>query len=157
MKLTIQAFINAKRIAIVGASGNKENFGRLLMTECAKLGYDVLPVNPRYEEVNGIPCIPSVTELPKAFKSVILTVPPSLTDQIVEQCIGTHIERIWMIQGVGRGAYSEAAHKRCNENNIEVVYGFCPLMYYGGGLHKFHGWIRKTFGRLPAEYKLSQD
>ncbi len=43
----------------------------------------------------------------------------------------------------------------CKENDIEVVYGFCPMMFMGEGMHKFHFWIRKTFGKLPAEYLVS--
>jgi predicted CoA-binding protein len=157
MKQTIQDFIDEKKIAIVGASNNRENFGLTLMKELAKSGVEVLPVNPRYQEVYGISCVSTVKELPQEFRSVILAVPSTLTDDIVEECIGTQIERIWMIQGVGRGSYSETAHHTCKENHIEVVYGFCPLMFLGGGVHRFHGWIRKTFGKVPVEYKLSQN
>jgi len=73
----------------------------------------------------------------------------------VDQCIGTAIKRIWMIRGVGKGAYSEKAHKICREQGIEVVYGFCPLMFYGDGMHKFHFWLRKNFGKIPEEYQMS--
>ena len=38
MKKTIQAFLDDKKVAIVGASPNKENFGRYLMTELVKKG-----------------------------------------------------------------------------------------------------------------------
>ncbi len=33
MKKTIQAFLNHNKIAIAGASNNRENFGKLLMNE----------------------------------------------------------------------------------------------------------------------------
>jgi hypothetical protein len=62
-----------------------------------------------------------------------------------------------MVRGVGKGAYSESAHKTCTENSIEVVYGFCPMMFFGKGLHSFHLWLRKTFGKLPGEYQLSPE
>jgi len=55
---------------------------------------------------------------------------------------------------VGRGAYSESAHRKCRENGIDVVYGFCPMMFYGDGMHKFHLWLRKRFGKIPAEFQL---
>ncbi len=87
--------------------------------------------------------------------SVILAVPPTLTEEIVDQCIGTPIKRVWMIRGMGRGAYSESAHQLCRENKIDVVYGFCPMMFYGEGMHKFHFWLRKNFARLPAEFQLA--
>ncbi len=157
MKEIIQEFLNNKKVAIVGASTKKDNFGRTLLLELRKKDYEVFPVNPKCKEVEGVSCVPMVKDLPNEVESVILAVPPSLTDEIVEQCIGTPIKRIWMIRGVGRGAYAEKAHQLCLDNNIKVVYGFCPLMFYGEGMHKFHFWMRKTFGKLPAEYQLSMN
>ena len=157
MKKTIQAFNDDKKVAVVGASPNKENFGRYLMAELAKKEYSTIPVNPKYEEVEGIKTVPSVKDLPDDVNNVILAVPSSLTDEIVDQCIGTHIKRVWMIRGMGRGAYTETAHMKCSENGIEVVYGFCPMMFMGEGMHKFHFWLRSRFGKLPAEYLVSEN
>ena len=152
MNDTILAFLDDKHVAIVGASNKKDNFGKYLMTELTKLEYQVHPVNPRCEEIDGIKCVSTVMELPKDVESVILAVPSSLTHEIIDQCIGTPIKRVWMLKGMGKGAYSETAHDRCKVNNIAVVYGLCPMMFYGTGGHKFHFWIRKTFGKLPEEY-----
>ena len=157
MKDIIQDFLNDKKVAIVGASAKKDNFGRTLLLELGKKDYEVIPVNPGCKEVQGIACVPTVKDLPKEVASVILAVPPSLTDEIIDQCIGTPIERVWMIRGVGRGAYTESAHQLCRNNNIKLVYGFCPMMFYGGGMHNFHLWLRKTFGKVPGEYLVSQN
>lgn len=157
MKESIQFFNKDKNVAIVGASPNKENFGRYLIKELGKKDYKPIPVNPKYEDVEGIKTVPTVRDLPKEVTNVILAVPSSLTETIVDQCIGTHIQRVWMIRGMGRGAYTEKAHQMCAENGIEVVYGFCPMMFMGEGMHKFHLWLRKRFGKLPAEYLVSEN
>ena len=155
MKNIIQAFIDQKSLAIAGASNNKDNFGRSLMAELAKKEYELYAVNPNCEEVEGRPCLPSVRELPAEVENLILAVPSHLSEKIVKQCIGSSIKRVWMIKGVGKGSYSEKAFKICQENQIDVVYGFCPLMFLGDGMHKFHFWLRKSFGKLPREYILS--
>jgi predicted CoA-binding protein len=155
MKEIIQSFVDQKKVAIAGASNNKDNFGTSLLKELAKKDYEVFPVNPKCIDIEGRTCVPTVKELPPEVENLILAVPASLTDDIVEQCLGTPIKRVWMIKGVGKGAYSEKAHKLCEDNGIKVVYGFCPMMFFGEGLHKFHFWMRKTFGTLPGEYKLS--
>ena len=155
MKKIIQEFLDAKEIAIAGASTNKDNFGLSLMKELTKSGVQVYPVNPGYDEIEGIACVDSVKELPEKVESVILAVPPALTEEIVQQCVGTSVKRVWMIRGVGRGAYSEKALQICTENDIEVVYGFCPMMFFGKGFHKFHLWMRKNFSKLPEEYILN--
>lgn len=155
MKKTIQAFLDQKKVAIAGASNNKDNFGRSLMTELAKKEYDLYAVNPNCDEIEGKPCVPSVRELPPEVENLILAVPAHITEEIVEQCVNSSIKRVWMIKGVGKGSYSEKAFNICKDNGIEVVYGFCPLMFIGEGVHGFHFWLRKTFGKLPKEYILS--
>jgi len=154
MKDIIQKFLEDKKVAMVGASNKKDNFGRSLMIELHKKDYQVFPVNPKCDEVQGVHCVCSVKDLPEDVQNIILAVPASLTDEIIEQCAGTHVKRVWMIRGVGKGAYTDRAHALCRENNIEVVYGFCPMMFYGDGMHKFHLWLRKRFGKLPAEFQL---
>jgi len=127
------------------------------MLEFAKKDIECFPVNPSYEEVEGRACVNTVRDLPRDVDSAILAIPARLTDEIIEQCIGSGIKRVWMIKGVGRGAYSESAHRKCRENGIDVVYGFCPMMFFGEGMHHFHFWLRKTFGRLPQEYLVSEN
>lgn len=155
MKETIQNFLENKKVAIAGASPKKDNFGLYLMKELTKLGNEVYPVNPRYDEVEGKKCLSSFRELPAGVENLILAVPPELSEELVEQLPGSGIKRVWMLKGMGKGAYSEKAHATCKENQIKVVYGFCPMMFYGGGGHKFHHWLRKTFGKLPGEYLVS--
>mgnify|MGYP006280309993 CR=1 FL=1 len=152
MKKTIQAFLDTKQVAIAGASNNRDNFGRFLMKELSARNYEVYPVNPHCEEIDGIPCAAKVKELPEGIENLILVVPPSLTDEIIEQSLNTSIRRVWMHRGVGRGAVSKNAIEVCSRNGIEVVYGFCPMMFYGKGAHRFHRWIRERFGKVPAEY-----
>jgi predicted CoA-binding protein len=157
MKKTIQSFLDSDKIAIAGVSPKKDNFGRSLMIELEKNGREIFPVNPKYDQIEGKSSLKSVSELPADVESLILAVPPELTEEIVDQCIGSGIKRVWMVKGMGKGAYSEKAHSTCKENKIEVVYGFCPLMFFGSGGHKFHFWLRKTVGKLPVEFRLSEN
>jgi len=153
MKKIIQEFLESKKIAIVGASDNTGNWGKSLMDELSKKGYEVVPVNPKYEQVGNMKCYASVKDLPAGIESVIMAVPPHVTEQVAEELTGTGIKRVWMHRSIGQGAYSEKAKETCLNQQIGVVYGFCPMMFFGSGMHKFHFWIRKTFGKLPPEYK----
>lgn len=155
MKKTIQAFLDHKKVAIAGASPKKDNFGLSLMKELEKRGNQVFPVNPRYTDIEGKPCYSSVKDLPDDVENLILAVPPELSEEIAAQAVGSGIKRAWMVKGVGKGAYSEKAHTTFTENQIDVVHGFCPMMFFGEGMHKFHFWLRKTIGKLPAEYLIS--
>jgi len=155
MKKIIQDFMDHKKVAIAGASPNKDNFGLSLMKELEKRGNQVFPVNPGYDHVDGKACFPSVKDLPADVENLILAVPPELSEEIAEQVVESGIKRVWMVKGVGKGAYAEKAQNTFSEHQIDLVYGFCPMMFYGEGMHKFHFWLRKTFGKLPGEYLLS--
>ena len=155
MKKSIQAFIDDKMLAVVGASPNKENFGKYLIQELVKKGYSPIPVNPKYDEVEGIKTVATIKDLPPEVENVIIATPPSLSNEIAEQSTGTHVKRVWLIRGVGKGSFTEEAQMKYIENGIEVVYGFCPMMFLGEGMHKFHFWLRKRFGKIPAEFLVS--
>ncbi len=157
MREIIQNFLDLKKVAIAGASPNKDNFGLYLLKELTKLGQEVYPVNPHYDDIEGTKCASSVKDLAKDVENLILAVSPELSEEIVEQVSGTGIKRVWMIKGMGKGAYSEKAHSTCDDNQIDVVYGVCPMMFYGEGGHKFHLWLRRTFGKLPSEYLVSSN
>ena len=152
MKKIIEAFVDHKKVAIAGASPKKDNFGLFLKKELEKREIRVFPVNPGYKEIEGTSCVPSVKDLPGDVENLILAVPPALSEEIAEQLAGTGIKRVWMVKGVGKGAYSEKAKHTLDENQIEAIYGFCPMMFYGEGMHKFHLWLRKTVGKLPGEF-----
>lgn len=155
MKETIDAFVASKDIAIVGASPNAGNFGLGLIKELKKEGRSVYPVNPGYDEIEGDKCYHSVADLPAEVENVVIVVNPSLSAEIAEQCVKSHVKRVWLHQGVGNGAFSKEALDILKKNQLEYVYGFCPMMFMGKGFHKFHYWMKRTFGKKPVELKMA--
>lgn len=152
MNKTIDAFLDSKEIAIAGVSPKKGNWGMALIKELKKKGYTVYPVNPKHAEIDGMTIYASVKELPLSVESLILAVNPERAQHIISECEGTGIKRVWMNQGVGDGAYSEIGVQLSKEKKLDYVYGFCPMMFFGGGLHKFHYWMRTHLGKTPAEF-----
>lgn len=154
MQDLIDKFLSDKNMAIVGVSPRKENWGKALMVELEKSEYKILPVNPKYEEIEGEKCYPSVADLPKEIENAIIAVKPEIAESIIDQFEGSSIKRVWFQRGMGKGSYSEEAAGKLRENGIEVIYGFCPMMFAGNGFHKFHFWLRKNLGKTPAEYRV---
>lgn len=73
-------FFDPKSIAVVGAS--KRPWGSNLLENILK-GYKgkVYPVNPNYEQLEGLTCYPSVKEIPGEIDLAILVIPaPAVTD-----------------------------------------------------------------------------
>lgn len=155
MKNIIDKFLENNQLAIAGVSPNADNFGRSIMKELMKMDYHVIPVNPKYEEVEGVKTVAAPGDLPADIENLIIMTSPDVTSEIAKACIGTGIKRVWIHRGVGKGSYSEEAHRMLKDNGIEVVYGFCPMMFFGKGMHRFHFKLRKTFGKMPAEFSMN--
>ena len=73
---SIHRMLNPRSIAIVGATPRMQYGGRFLAAALqAADRVNVYPVNPRYEEVQGVPCYPSVSDLPEPPDVVGIVVP----------------------------------------------------------------------------------
>jgi predicted CoA-binding protein len=153
MKQIIDQFIKDKNIALIGVSGDEKKFGNALMKELIKKGYSVYPVHPELKESGGIKCYPSLNDLPDQVHNLLLAVQPNVTEEIVSRINPRKIRRVWMQRSTGKGSASEKAILECRNKGIEVVYGFCPLMFFAPhGIHGLHFWMRKTFGKVPPEF-----
>jgi acetate---CoA ligase (ADP-forming) len=73
----VRAMLEARSVALVGASPRPGSFGRRMLDEVAKSGARprLYPVNPRYADIDGTPCYPSLAELPESPDLTLLAVP----------------------------------------------------------------------------------
>jgi acyl-CoA synthetase (NDP forming) len=71
------ALLEARSVALVGASARPGSFGDQLVAQLLSGGYrgTVHLVNPRYREVAGLACQPSLAELPGPVDLAVLAVP----------------------------------------------------------------------------------
>jgi acyl-CoA synthetase (NDP forming) len=66
--------LGARSVAVVGASPRPDSFGRRMVTEARRTRARVHLINPRYPEVDGQRCLPSVTEIGEPVDLVLLGV-----------------------------------------------------------------------------------
>jgi predicted CoA-binding protein len=147
-KADIEDFLAQKNLAVVGVSRKAHKFGNAVFKELKQKGYRVFPVNAHAETVEGELCYHDLKSLPESVDGVVIVVPPAQTESVVKDAREAGIHRVWIQQG----AQSEAALAFCEENNITAVSKLCILMFLEpiAGIHKFHRWILKIFGRLPS-------
>ena len=145
---TIDEFLQQPTLALAGLSRGGKKFGNAVLRDLTSKGYEVLPVHPEAEEIDGTPCFPSLEVLPKKAGGLVLVVPPSQTEIMVQRAREAGINRVWMQQG----AESEAAIAYCEEHGMDVVSGKCIMMFADPrGVHKFHHWLWGLFGKLPKD------
>lgn len=153
LKERVQDFLSQKRIAVAGVSRNAEKgaAANAIYNRLKDSGYEVFAVNPQAEKVEGDNCYPSVQAIPGGVDGVVIVTPPDAVVDVVKQCIETGILRVWMHRSFGTGSVSGDAVRLCEENNISVIAGACPMMYlqpvdFG---HKLIKGILRFTGGLP--------
>ena len=124
----IDRFLEAKRFGVVGASGDRSKYGNRVLRCYQQKGLAAVPVNPKEAEIEGIPCVAGVAELPDDVASISVITPPAVTEQVVEAAIVKGIRNVWMQPG----AESRKAVERCREAGINVIAdGSCILVVLG--------------------------
>lgn len=146
-KSVVDDFVAQQKLAVVGVSRQPKKFGTYAYKELRKRGYNVFPVNPQAETIEGDRCYPSLSALPERVDGVLIVVPPNQTEQVVHDAASAGIKRVWMQQG----AASPAAIRTCAENGISEVHGECILMFAKPVVtfHRLHRWVWQVLGRLP--------
>ena len=143
-KASIDRFLQCERLAFVGVSRNPKEFANSVFREFRDRGYEVFPVNPNAEEVEGVRCYPTIAELPDVDGALVM-VPAARATEVVEQCAARGIERVWLHRGVGQGSVSDQAVEAARAAGIDVVDGACPLMFLTntGWVHRLHRRIAR--------------
>ena len=124
MQDLIKEFMEQKRFAIVGATANPEKYGYEIFKNLISRGYEVYPVNPRLQELEGTTCYARLADIPVKVDVVDFVVPPEATETIVKECKTLGLDRIWLQPG----SESEAAIAFCRENNLKVVHDVCVML-----------------------------
>jgi predicted CoA-binding protein len=145
----VREFLAERRLALVGASRRGNKFGNTVLKELTAKGYEVLPVHPEVDVVDGVRCCRQLSELPGDVSALIVVVPPSETERVVEEAASMGLKRVWLQQG----AESPGAIDSCRRHGIDVVHGECILMFAepAGFVHRAHGWLWRVLGKLPEE------
>ena len=80
--------LKPRSVAIVGATPDSRRVGGRPLSFLRRFGFPgpIYPVNPKYEEIEGIRCYPSVTKLPESADMAIIAVPASRVIEAVREC-----------------------------------------------------------------------
>jgi predicted CoA-binding protein len=142
----INEFIDAQPIAMVGVSRNPKKFGYIAYKELKNKGMNLVPVNPEADQIMGEKTYRNVAALPAEIKGLIILTNKNTTASVVKEARERGIKQIWIQQM----SDSNEAIDQLRGSDINFITGECILMHYKpSGMHKFHGAIKKFFGRFP--------
>lgn len=107
-----QAFLQSGyRYAVVGATTNELKYGYRVLQDLHCAGITVVGVNPKYRAITGIPCYPSLGELPWHPDVLVVVVPPAVGLQILEQAAKLSMTKLWFQPGAESEAIAAQAQR----------------------------------------------
>lgn len=135
----IEAFLALRRIAVAGVSRKTASYGRMVFRELRRRGYDVVPVHPAAEQIDGIPCARRMADVQPPPEAALILTSPALYGQVGAEAKEAGAAAVWFRQ---KGPALEG---------VAVVDDECPLMWLKGTgwIHRFHRTLRRWSGTLP--------
>jgi predicted CoA-binding protein len=147
-------FLAHKRVAVTGVSRKPEGHGsNVVYKRLRDRGYEVFPVNPNADEVEGDPCHHDLRSIPGGVEAVVIGTRPEIAEETMRECAELGIEHVWMHRGPGSGSVSPAAAGYGRAHGIKVIDGGCPCMF-GPTADFGHKAMRVVFtltGNVPKE------
>ena len=117
-----------RSVAVVGASRRRATVGRAILHNIVTSGFTgpVYAVNPHAQtlEMEGVPCVASVGDLPGPVDLAVIAVPPPAVPQVAEQC-GRHGVRALIVISSCRGAAGAELLAVCRRYGMRLLGPSC--------------------------------
>jgi predicted CoA-binding protein len=110
IKQAASEFLAKKRIAVTGVSRQpKEHGSNVVYKRLRDRGYEVFPVNPNADEVEGDRCYHELASIPGGVDAVVIATRPEIAEETMRECADLGIKHVWMHRGPGAGSVSATA------------------------------------------------
>ena len=134
-----------KTVAMVGLSGNWYRPSFFAAKYLLEHGFQVIPVNPNYQEILGQKCYPDLASIPQQVDIVDLFQRSDQVLQFVQPAIDRQAKVLWLQLGI----VNDAAAAQAEGAGLQVVMDRCMKIEYArlfGGLN----WMGVNTGIISA-------
>lgn len=126
----VHRILNPDAVAVIGASarpGSLSWWPQHLMQHRGFAGA-IYPINPKYDEINGLACFPSIAETPTVADLAIITLSADATIEAVKQCGSAGVRRV-VLPSQGFGELGEVG--KAKERQLMDIAGRWGLRIVG--------------------------
>lgn len=88
-----------KTIAIIGASTDQSKFGNKAVRAFQQQGYQVFPVNPKEETIEGLPAFKSIAAVPARPQMISVYLPPPVLLKVLPDIAAKGCDELWLNPG----------------------------------------------------------
>ena len=113
------------KIALVGASNDKSKFGNQIYLDLKNKGYNVVPVNPKDEKIEGDKAYTSIQMMKELPDIVNFVVPPPIAIKVAQNAVELGIEYLWFQPG---SESDEIEYWLKNTDGIKYLINACIMV-----------------------------
>ncbi len=112
----IKSILSPKSVAIVGASADFSKFTGRTLKYLLKHGYKgrIYPINPKYREMVGLQCFPSIEALPECVDTAFIQIPSKGVASVIKECIQMGIKGV-IVHSAGLAETGEEGKRKEHE------------------------------------------
>ena len=112
----LNALFNPRSIAIIGASDDLSRIGGLPIRFLRQHGFrgKIFPVNPKYREIAGLPCFPSLPAIPEAVDLTLVGIPRQFVFDAFRDCAAKKVPFV-ILFSAGYAEMGEVGRKEQQE------------------------------------------
>lgn len=94
MTYELSPLLNPESVAIVGVSQSASRIGGRLFKYLSKHGFkrDLFLINPKYEELNGVKCYCSISDIPTSIDCALIAVPEKQVLPVLNRCADSNVK-----------------------------------------------------------------
>ena len=142
----IQSALAMRRVAVVGLSSNELRASNFVGFYLNRHGYEVVPVNPREDEIFGLKCYPSLAEIPEPVDVVDVFRDPSAVPEIAEQAVAQKAAFLWLQFGV----ISPEGIAIAEQGGVQAIVDKCIKIEHARYIGRMH-WLGFNSGEISAK------
>ena len=146
----IQAALAQRRIAIVGLSSNQLRGSCFVGYYLRRHGYEIVPVNPREDEILGKKCYASLSEVPEPVDVVNVFRTPAAVPAIAEEAIAMGAPYLWLQYTV----ISQEGADIAEAGGMKVIMDRCMKVEHARYRGRMH-WLGFNTERVSAHRRLA--
>jgi acyl-CoA synthetase (NDP forming)/GNAT superfamily N-acetyltransferase len=96
---SVQRFLGARSVAVIGASRRAESVGRALVRNLVHGDFQgrLYAVNPTADAVSGVPAYPSITDVPDPVDIAVVAVPAAAVPDVLLDCAAKGVHGVVVI------------------------------------------------------------
>ena len=141
----IRAALKLKNVAIVGLSARELRASNFVGRYMRYHGYRVIPVNPQADEILGLPCYPTLLDIPDPVHIVNVFRLPDAVPAIARDAVSIGAKCLWLQFGV----ISQEGADIATAGGMDVVMDRCIKVEHARHRGRMH-WLGLNTGRISA-------